>query len=1152
MLSKVSTSVRVQHDDILAADSGEREPSTKQQTETFDNVGNEGEVIELPKPGAFSVASAAPQGKSGRMLSKVSTSVRVQHDDILAADSGEREPISKQQTETFDNVGNEEEVIELPKPGAFSVASAAPQGKSGRMLSKVSTSVRVQHDDSLAANSGETEPISKQQTENLSNLPPTDRPENGSRPATATVPGTTATDTDTAKPTDLATSVRVRSSRRGDTKAAIREEMNVLRSQGAAQTPGAISVSSSLTATPASPPEPMSSSSLSSSSRNTKAAIKQEIEVLRSHPELNRPGAHSISSSTSSLGEKGSASRAERPSRRTGKLNDSYVKDKIKSSITQSSTTIQPGAIPSTAESTAASEKALLLKTGDAQTTQTVGAVQATAADDKSKIMKVGTAAVSTTIPATNSKDVQTTQTVGAVQATPEDDKSKIMKVDTAAVSTTIPATNSKVSNEKLDTTKLVDEKLKAEVETVRESFTPQPSHERSSSESDLVEANGLVAAQVIDEEELEAQYQAKMMKSVVAAEIVSEDEFKERGRCWKMSCCCIIILILAITIPLSRKNNNDIVYPPTAAPTEQSEYDFLYDLFLPYSGNTLNDNSTIQYRALEWLAFEDPMGLPIKDSNETILIERYAAVVFYFATGGEKWKNQYNFLTNTSICDWNDGTYFGLTCYSAEEVLVRYIEFSDNNLNGTIPTEVLGFSRADTLSITYGLSGTIPSELGDMTSLTMLQLPGNNITGTIPATLSKLKLGVLNLNLNNLTGTIPEGMFRMNMALRHLILSQNQIGGALPDIKRQAPMINLLLGENKFEGTIPQSYFEQDNLLLLGLEDNLITGTIPEQIRAMKSLAYLHLQRNRFTGTIPSVIAELRDMEEIFLEENQLDGPIPTEFGNIQLLSSLKVSGNRLTGTLPSELGNLISLISLNVSSTGLSGTVPSSFSQLTSLVDFDLTNTDIVDGLDQVFCIQPNLLTSIRADCLGDNATIPCDCCTTCCRDGVCEVDTSLVCETKSSEFESAPDRGTTCDCQQGGAKMSCMDTTCESCNLDESLCVQSTDYGYGFDEATGETLSFQNVIQYTKGRNDTLVFTKNADELFCHVEVNGQECLYCATELCESGIQSYRVDCSNLDDGPVLFPCGARKDVQYLEVFFMVEKSLLSGCPPVFVFI
>ena len=53
-------------------------------------------------------------------------------------------------------------------------------------------------------------------------------------------------------------------------------------------------------------------------------------------------------------------------------------------------------------------------------------------------------------------------------------------------------------------------------------------------------------------------------------------------------------------------------------------------------------------------------------------------------------------------------------------------------------------------------LSGTIPAEIGNLTSLISLDLEVNQLSGTIPAEIGNLPLNVLGLKDNQLSGTIP------------------------------------------------------------------------------------------------------------------------------------------------------------------------------------------------------------------------------------------------------------------------------------------------------------------------------------------------------------------------------------------------------------
>ena len=101
-------------------------------------------------------------------------------------------------------------------------------------------------------------------------------------------------------------------------------------------------------------------------------------------------------------------------------------------------------------------------------------------------------------------------------------------------------------------------------------------------------------------------------------------------------------------------------IFLPPGEPTSTTSTDFLSDPTSP------------SYRAMNWLANDDPLQLPLIMAGDFFgnfgnssdipyrLLQRYSLVTFYFATGGnanEWWKNT-DWLSDKSECQW-----FGLSC---------------------------------------------------------------------------------------------------------------------------------------------------------------------------------------------------------------------------------------------------------------------------------------------------------------------------------------------------------------------------------------------------------------------------------------------------------------------------------------------------------
>tara|TARA_X000001036_G_scaffold308126_1_gene286770 strand:+ start:222 stop:932 length:711 start_codon:yes stop_codon:yes gene_type:complete len=131
------------------------------------------------------------------------------------------------------------------------------------------------------------------------------------------------------------------------------------------------------------------------------------------------------------------------------------------------------------------------------------------------------------------------------------------------------------------------------------------------------------------------------------------------------------------------------------------------------------------------------------------------------------------------------------------------------------------------------GLTGSIPSDIGNLTNLWNLNLGWNQLTGSIPPEIGNLtNLNYLNLNDNQLTGEIPSEIGNLTN-LYHLDLSNNQLTGAIP-----SEIGNLT------------------NLEWLDLSNNQLAGSIPSE--NMTNLRYLYLNSNQLTGEIPESICDL------------------------------------------------------------------------------------------------------------------------------------------------------------------------------------------------------------------------------------------------------------------------------------------------------
>jgi len=148
-------------------------------------------------------------------------------------------------------------------------------------------------------------------------------------------------------------------------------------------------------------------------------------------------------------------------------------------------------------------------------------------------------------------------------------------------------------------------------------------------------------------------------------------------------------------------EDKSSSVYPkppvqiPTEEPSRHSQAPMLdsnavEEKLHMIAGDGIYNTSTPQYAAYDWLLSKDPANLDFGSSTEEEVNQRYIAAVFYFAMNGGDWIEQYGFLEDSHVCDWNDGSNrntMGITCDSSNKITGFAI--NENNLRGQLPGEL-------------------------------------------------------------------------------------------------------------------------------------------------------------------------------------------------------------------------------------------------------------------------------------------------------------------------------------------------------------------------------------------------------------------------------------------------------------------------------
>ncbi|KAK9116813.1 hypothetical protein Sjap_015760 [Stephania japonica] len=351
-------------------------------------------------------------------------------------------------------------------------------------------------------------------------------------------------------------------------------------------------------------------------------------------------------------------------------------------------------------------------------------------------------------------------------------------------------------------------------------------------------------------------------------------------------------------------------------------------NIFLVHSSFSSNDTSRSS----------DVVKASMQDQVDALLAWKRSLTFLYGNTPLNSWRTE-------TVCDWE-----GITCDDMGRLVM--IDLHSRSLKGNL--ENFNFSSfPDLLSLNLGgnlLNGSIPSQIGNLTKLTMLDLSYNDLIGSLPQSIGQLKsLRSLDLSYNKLVGSLPQSIGQLK-SLRYLDLSINKLIGPIPaTIGNMTKLEYLELSSNQLAGSLTQSIGQLYSLHYLDLSINKLIGSIPATIGNMTNVQEIGLSSNQLVGSLPQSIGQLKSLSSLDLSSNYLTGPIPTTIGTMLNLSQLHLSSNQLVGSIPQSIGQLKSLRSLDLSSNQLVGSIPQSIGQLKYLFYLDLSSNQLVGSLPQ-----------------------------------------------------------------------------------------------------------------------------------------------------------------------------------------------------------
>lgn len=327
----------------------------------------------------------------------------------------------------------------------------------------------------------------------------------------------------------------------------------------------------------------------------------------------------------------------------------------------------------------------------------------------------------------------------------------------------------------------------------------------------------------------------------------------------------------------------------------------------------------------------------PCASVSEIPRAECEALKAIYYSLDGPSWSYQEGWLQSNRPCSW-----VGVRCHGGR---VTELSLAFNNLNGVVPGAVGDLQSLTSLNLIHNQIRGLPPELGQLAHLQSLFLSNNNLAALPPEIGALANLRELHLSGNPLT-TLPPEIGELHQ-LRELYLLIDSLWALPPEMAALANLRVLRVSAPLLSEALPDMsrWTHLEVLALSGCNLNVW----PAPVEALSNLHTLDLSRNNLV-VLPAALGRLTGLRTLDLSANAL-ADVPTEIGQLRSLTVLDLSGNELS-TLPAELGALTALQRLDLTANRLAA-LPATLRALTAIqheliVDYNRLRT-LPEGLER-----------------------------------------------------------------------------------------------------------------------------------------------------------------------------------------------------------